>query len=305
MKDTHIVSLFRAQHGSIHRGQARQLGLTRTEIQTRLRTGEWIAVHPGVYCPVVSPPTFEQRVMSACLASGVDAVASHASAAWLWGLLTRPPERVSLTVPPQARPRLTGVDVHRLGDLDPSRTICRRGIPCTDPLRTLVDLAAVAHPATTSGAVDRALASGLVSGQGLAAEIGRRSGRGRRGIRPLRTMLTQRGFVGAPDASVLERETLQLLQRWGIPVLGREVSAGPDDRYRLDFLLTPPVAMEVDGYSYHWSPEAKARDEGRRNRLRIEGTFLLVYTSTWVDVRSDQRRMRDEISTALARYAAS
>jgi hypothetical protein len=252
---------------------------------------------------VVSPTTFEQRLMSACLACRTEAVASHESAAWLWGLLRRAPERPSVTVPPRSRPRLGGVDVHRLNDLDPARTIYRRGIPCTDPLRTLVDLAAVATPATTSAAVDRALSSGLITGKGLAAEIGRRAGHGRRGVRPLREMLVKRGIVGAPDASVLEREAMHLLDRWGVPVQGREVIAGPDDRYRLDFLLASPVAMEVDGYSYHWSPEAKSHDEARRNRLRLEGTFLLVYT--WLDLRFDQRRMHSEVTTAIARYATT
>ena len=59
--------------------------------------------------------------------------------------------------------------------------------------------------------------------------------------------------------------------------------------------------MEVDGYTHHWSPEAKAGDEARRNRLRLDGIFLLVYT--WIDVRFEQFRMRTEISTALARFA--
>jgi hypothetical protein len=92
-----------------------------------------------------------------------------------------------------------------------------------------------------------------------------------------------------------------LLDGWGIPVTGREVKAGPDDRYRLDFTLLPPVAMEVDGYTHYWSPEAKAYDEARRNRLRLDGVFLLVYT--WIDIRRHQSRVHGELTTALARYA--
>ena len=92
-----------------------------------------------------------------------------------------------------------------------------------------------------------------------------------------------------------------LLDRWGIPVTGHEVKAGPDDRYRVDFTLLPPVAMEVDGYTHHWSPEAKAHDEARRNRLRLDGVFLLVYT--WIDIRRDQFRVHRELTTALTRYA--
>jgi hypothetical protein len=66
-------------------------------------------------------------------------------------------------------------------------------------------------------------------------------------------------------------------------------------------MLLHPVAMEVDGYTDHWSPEAAAHDHARRNELRLGGLFLLVYT--WIDVRADQGRMYQEITTALARYA--
>jgi hypothetical protein len=254
-----------------------------------------------VYRSAAAPITFEQRIMAACLASGPAAVASHAAAAWLWGLLRHPPDRPSLTVPPAVRPRLPAVEVHRLGDLDSARVSYRRGIPCTDPLRTLVDLAVTVDRSTIVEALDKALSTRLVSGQAINAELVRRAARGRRGVRPLREVLTDRGIIGAPHPSVLEQETMGLLNRWGLPVHGREVKAGPDDRYRLDFMLDPPVAMEVDGYTHHWSPEAKAHDEARRNRLRLDGVFLLVYT--WLDVRCDQLRIYHETTTALARYA--
>ncbi len=104
-----------------------------------------------------------------------------------------------------------------------------------------------------------------------------------------------------PRASVLERYTARLLDQWGSPIVGREVKTGPDDRYRLDFMLLHPVAMEIDGYTHHWSPEAAAHDHARRNELRLGGLFLLEYT--WIDVRADQLRMYQEITTALARYA--
>jgi hypothetical protein len=228
-------------------------------------------------------------------------VASHAAAAWLWGLLPQQSDHPILTVPPQVRPRLTAVEVHRLGDLDPARISYRRGIPCTDPLRTLVDLAASNDRQIVIEALDQALSTRLVSGQAINAELERRAARGRRGVRPLREILTDRGIIGAPHPSVLERETVYLLNRWGVPIHAREVRAGPDGRYRLDFVLVPPVAMEVDGYTYHWSPEAKAHDEARRNQLRLDGIFLLVYT--WLDVRVDQRRIFVETTAALARYA--
>jgi hypothetical protein len=164
-----------------------------------------------------------------------------------------------------------------------------------------VDLAATADHQTVVTAVDQALSSRLVSGQAISAELERRAFPGRRGVRPLREILTGRGVIGAPRASVLERRVARLLSQWGIPVSDCEVKAGPDSRYRLDFMLIEPVAMEVDGYTYHWSPEAAASDNARRNALRLEGLTLLVYS--WIDIRAAQRRMYRELTTALARFA--
>jgi hypothetical protein len=66
-------------------------------------------------------------------------------------------------------------------------------------------------------------------------------------------------------------------------------------------MLIEPVAMEVDGYTHHWSPEAAAHDNARRNALRLEGLILLVYS--WIDIRAAQRRMYRELTTALRRFA--
>src|ERR1700677_3970860 len=125
--DSAVSERMRQQHAVIERHQATQLGLTGRQIEARLASGAWLTIHHGVYRSAAAPITFEQRLMAACLASGPASVVSHAAAAWLWGLLPRPPERPSLTVPPTARPRLTAVEVHRLNDLDPARVSYRGG----------------------------------------------------------------------------------------------------------------------------------------------------------------------------------
>jgi hypothetical protein len=94
-----LTRLFRDQHGLVLRDQVLRLGFSARQIQYRLATGEWQQVLPGVYRSSASPATFEQRLLAACFAAGPRSVASHASAAWLWGLVERPPERPSLTVP--------------------------------------------------------------------------------------------------------------------------------------------------------------------------------------------------------------
>ena len=296
--NTYLARLFRDQHGLVQRRQVLRLGFTPRQIHNRLTTGDWQPVHQGVYRLAAARATFEQSLLAACYATGPRSVASHSSAAWLWRLLARPPDHPTVTVPPGQHPRTTSIEVHRL-DVDPARISFRSGIPCTDPLRTLVDLAASADHQTVISAVDQGLSTRLVSGKAIEAELERRTARGRRGPRPLRQILTGRGVIGAPAASVLERETRTLLDQWGIPITGSEVKAGPDDRYRLDLMVLEPVALEVDGYTHHWSPEAKAADEARRNQLRLGGLFLLVYT--WIDIRAELRRMYREITTAIHR----
>ncbi|MHB1931258.1 MAG: PDDEXK family nuclease, partial [Acidimicrobiales bacterium] len=61
--------------------------------------------------------------------------------------------------------------------------------------------------------------------------------------------------------------------------------------------------VEVDGYAYHHSPEQKANDERRRNRLRLDGNIVLVYT--WRDVVGDGARVLNEIRRALATQRAA
>jgi hypothetical protein len=108
-------------------------------------------------------------------------------------------------------------------------------------------------------------------------------------------------MVGAPHPSVLESRLLRLLAAAGIVPLGTEVVTH-GGRYRLDVLVAAGVAVEVDGFRYHHSPEAKTADERRRNRIRLAGTFLLVYT--WWDVAHDRRRIVREVTAAVAARGA-
>ncbi len=286
----------RDQHSLITRHQALSLGLSPAAIRHYLDAGRWEKIHPGVYTIPSAAPTPERDLLAACLGAGPRSVASHRSAAWLLNLYEAPAHPV-VTLPYSSRSNLRGVTVHRSRDLDPGRVLLRRGIPYTDALRTLTDLAGEMNDPELLVVTDRALANRLVTTGGLTAEIARRSARGRRGPTRLARMLSARGFVGGPEPTVLEAMAMRLFLRWGIPVLDREVRIGSDGRYRIDFLIAPHVVVEVDGYAHHWSPEDKAYDDARRNRLRASGLAVLVYD--WRAVRFEERRLASEILSAL------
>jgi hypothetical protein len=297
--DPRIAEFLRTHDAVIHRRQALDLGLSAPQIRWLLERGRWEYVHRHVFRATSAPHTDRQRLRAACLASET-AIASHRSAAWLWNLVERPPGRPEITVSTSWIPDLTGVQVHRSRDLDRIRTIERTGIPTTDPLRTLVDLGAAVGVETLSDALDRALASRLITLDGVVAELSRLSRQGRRGLGPMQKLIGARGLVGAPHPSVLESMMLRLIQDHGLPTPAIEITVGPSGEYRLDFAYPRiKLAIEVDGYVWHFTPEHMRRDHRRRNRLQASGWRILVFT--WVDITERPH----EVAEAIRAFATA
>jgi hypothetical protein len=151
-----------------------------------------------------------------------------------------------------------------------------KGVPTTNPLRTLVDLAGEASGDVLDEALDRALVTRLLTLDGVVAEVARLKRRGRSGPAQLEAALARRGFAGAPPASVLEAKLLRLFAAHGVPVLGTQVVV-EGGSYRLDTRVGVRVIVETDGYAFHSTPEQKERDEARRNALKLQGWTVLVY----------------------------
>ncbi len=299
-----VAASFRAQDALITVAQARALGLTAAQVQGFLQRGEWERLYRGVYRAAGAPRTDRQRVRAACLAAGGAAIASHTSAAWMLGLVDRAPTRPEITVSTDWAPSLKGVRVHRSRDLDRARTVIRDGIPTTNAPRTLVDLGAVMAPGPLTDVFDRCLALRLATLQSVAAELSRVSRKGRRGTASLRGMISERDLLAAPYPSVLESRMFRLFHHYRLPAPEVEMTAGPNGEYRLDFAYPPiKLAIEVDGYVWHCTPEQQRRDNRRRNRLFVAGWHVLVFT--WEDVTEHPADVAAEIQTARARLGAA
>lgn len=298
-----VLSAYLAgHHGVISRAQALELGLTRQQVDWQLRAGSWRRLCQGIYQSADHADGPEARLLAACLVGGPTAVASHRSAGWLWGLLPSPPARPAVTVSRTRRPSWDAVEWHRRNDLDPQRALVHRGVVVTDPLRTIADLGEVLAGGELEDVIDRGVARRLLGVDALEAEIGRLSKPGRRGVTALRDALARRGLTGAPDPSVLESRLLRLLRRWGITPAATEVVVC-EGRYRIDVELAPGLALEVDGYAYHWSPEAKAADSRRRNQLRHAG--IRVIEADWVTVMHDPESLRTTVEAALRQHTGA
>ena len=304
-------AIFARQHGLATRSQVLAAGVSVAQLRTAVSQARWEARGSGLYAAVNWPNSAERSLHAACL--WYDGVASHESAAWLWGLLKREPPVPVVSVPHLRRPVVAtdgatagsrgragpraDVIVHRSRDLGSTRVSYRHSIPTTNPLRTLVDLAGHAEPALLDEAIDAGLAVRLVTVEGLLAETARLASHGRSGPAQLSRRLAKRGFAGAPTPSVLESRALRLLAAGKVRVEQCEVVV-EGTGYRLDIQLAGGLFVELDGYTYHWSPDQKRHDDARRNKLRLLGFDILVYD--WQTVTKQGRRMVEEIRTALA-----
>jgi very-short-patch-repair endonuclease len=135
--DRRLAALAARQQGHVSRAQLRELGLGRGAIDNRIAIGRLTVVHSGVYAVGPRRPDPLGQAKAAQLAGGSNAVLSHSSAAFLWGINKRwrTPAEVTVTT----RRQRAGIRVHR------SKTLSRRdirvhhGIRVTSPARTLLD----------------------------------------------------------------------------------------------------------------------------------------------------------------------
>jgi Protein of unknown function (DUF559) len=257
------------------RRHLRAAGLTARQIDARVATGHFVVVHRGVYRPASAPLTDHGRLLAGVLAAGDGALASHRGAGWLWGLTERPCPEIS--VPNGRTCTAHGVTVHRVRS--PGAPSLRHGVPCTNPLRTLLDLAAVlGDDHALAEAFDRGVAGGLFTPNAVHAELSRERKPGRPGGPALERMLDACGPVSLRSPSVLQNAFARLLRQAGLPdpVPEFNVLGG---QYRIDYAYPDLLlAFELEGFEFHGGPMQAAADHARRRRLAALGWTILVFT---------------------------
>jgi len=106
-----IASLAVHRHSLVTYGGMIEAGITRREIERRQECGLIVPRFRGVFAMAGAEPTYEERVLAACLATG--GVASHRCAARLFGLRGfGREERVEISVPSRRATKLDGVVAH-------------------------------------------------------------------------------------------------------------------------------------------------------------------------------------------------
>lgn len=291
----------RHQRGLISRTQVLALGHSARTIESRVRSGVWERVQPGVYRHVVVGDHWKQRLLAATLVAPT-LVASHRSAAALFGIGFVGGPAAEVTQPHAAGPRaLVGVQLHRSTQWAARQETIRHGIPCTGVERTIMDTAATMGVDATERLAEEAVRRRLTTFGSLATYLAWHGKQGRTGSGTLRQMLLRRAPRAALPLSDFSRRVTQLLNRHGIaePVLEYRIYDAAN-RFIMQADLAWPAskkAVELDGLAWHFGREDVERDRRKRARARASG--WRIHEVLWSMYAEDPAGLAAQISAFL------
>jgi very-short-patch-repair endonuclease len=297
---TQLERFARSQHGLVTRSQALSIGLPRSTWYSVLRSGRLDELLPGVARLPGALRTPLQSILAGVLWRGDGALASHRSAAMVWGAPVDGIDPVDVLVGRvDGRTAVATVRVHHPRDRLDLRPSLWQLVPVTNPLRTLLDLGAV-----DPGAVPRTLSSfvmaGFVRPAAVDAAIARHSRQGRHGIVALRNALADWQFERRPPDSELEVTMQVLLKRAGLPPATFHATI---EGFEVDFHIDgSPVILECDG----WESHGRDRDQWERDRWRdallTEAGYIVVRFS-WQAIMRRPEWVAERIRASLRQWA--
>jgi very-short-patch-repair endonuclease len=250
-------AIAKRDHDVIARRELLKLGYSSKAIRHRIATGRLHPKAAGVYA--VGSPNLTKfgRWMVAVKSCGEQAVLSHLSAAVLWGLWTKEPRQIHVTVPRPRNPRRNGIAVHRR-DLNARASTKRHNIPVTTAVQTLIDCAEERTRHETERMINQADARDVLRFDTLRDQVENETAPG---AAVLRDILDRETFVLTD--SELEQLFVPIARRAGLP---KPQTQAYVDGYRVDFYWPDlDLVVEVDGLRYHRTPLEQRRDAERAN----------------------------------------
>jgi very-short-patch-repair endonuclease len=291
-RERRIAALAGRQHGVVGYAQLVGIGLSRHQIDLRVRSGRLHRLHRGVYAVGHDRVDARGRWMAATL-TVPDSVLSHASAAALWGLRSTASGFHHLTASRRAtRPELIA---HRRR-LPAGERTDNDGIPVTTVARTLLDIAATEGAGCLERALREATFLGLTDPLGLPALLERYPGA--RGTAIAAGVLAD-GAYEKRTRSELENRFLDFLRerRLPLPETNATIEVG-GQRFEVDCLWRRrALVVELDGYASHLSRGRAEADRERDGWLGARG--LVVSRVTWRRLERDPGGLESQLRMAL------
>lgn len=181
--------------------------------------------------------------------------------------------------------------MHRRTGLDPLERRQVDGIPVTDPVTTLVDIASCATQGQVERAVNEADRLDLVDPEALRSaldQMSRRPGLGR-----LRKLLDRQTVVDTG----LERRFLSLARAAGLPEPETQARV---NGYRVDFYWPQlGLVVEADGLRYHRTAGQQATDRRRDQVHTAAGLTTLRFAES--QIRDEPGRVKVTLAAVAAR----
>jgi hypothetical protein len=274
--DRLIAELAGGQHGVIARRQLRCIGLTRDEIDYRVRLGRLHVIHRGIYAVGHRRVSLDGRRMAVVLACGHGARLSHRDAAAAYLIRHCNRNVFEVTVPRNGRPR-PGIQLHfaRLPD-DEVTTL--RGIPITTVARTLLDLAAVCDRRDVEKAMKEAEVRRLAGPLSLPQLAARHPSH--RGTATVRAIVERLAAGDEITKEEFASRLLSLLDWAGLPRPSLNVWVRVGKRsYECDCVWWEQEVMaELDGYAVHGTRQNFEGDRERDRVLQADGWRVVRIT---------------------------
>ncbi|MFI8566389.1 DUF559 domain-containing protein [Rhodococcus sp. NPDC078407] len=264
-------------------------GISTSTISRRSQSGELVRLLPKVYA-TEKPDYFG-------LCTGVtlwksQAVLSHESAAWLWGLIEYEPRLVDVTVAPNVQSRsVPWVRVHRRRLVEVQ---LHRGLRVVSLEQTFVDVATSLSTPNLEKFFDNAIDHHLPWRR--VTELCSTS-KGMHGKAAVRTQLRT---CCPRTLSEPERVVARALAARHFAM---EINARVGKFYGDLVDYRAQVIVEIDGREFHSDPATFNNDRRRQNELVLDGWLVLRYSAA--TALADLDRVVDEIITVVRRRRKS
>jgi very-short-patch-repair endonuclease len=270
-----LAALAARQHGVVSIRQLAKLGYSRSSVSKAATAGYLHRLHRGVYAVGHTDLSWHSHCLAAVLACS-PALASHTSAAWIWGLLRTRPGTFHVTTPTRRHSKPCA-HLHHAALTDDDRAV-RESIPVTALSRTLLDLAAMLPAERLQRVIERCEELQLLDLgpiDELLARVGGHAGAGR--LRRALNLYRPPAFT----RSGLERRFLELVRAAGLstPSTGFSVRG-----YELDaYWKHERFVVELDVYETHGTRGAFERDRLRQEELKLIGIEMIRVTGPRLD----------------------
>jgi Transcriptional regulator, AbiEi antitoxin len=297
MRPNGLPELAERQHGVVSIRQLETiLGYSPGAVKRAVAAGRLLRLHRGVYAVGHRLVSGHGRCLAAVLACGPDALLSHRSAAWLWGITRHGPAPLHVTSPIPRKRRLP-IQLHHSRILTADDRALEDRIPVTALPRTLLDCAAELPLPHLRRVLERSEERKLFD-LGPIEDLLQRSGRhrGRHRLRhaialyqpvPFTRSGFERLFFEAVLATDLPRPAINFVEA------GFELDVyWPEQRF----------AVELDTYATHGTNAAFERDHVRDEDLKLAGIELTRVTD--VRFHREPEAVLERVATLLARRAA-